>query len=131
MADPFTILADKIAQFRVQVAGIPEAMMPELVSAIASEQGKTIGAGQDAYGVAWPANKDGSKFTFVAVSDVVVGAVARIVFVRLKSRVPVLHHYGYAKGHVMRSVIPTKTLPKAWSNRILAIANREFEKAVS
>lgn len=132
MADPFKVLADKIAQFRFSVADIPDAMIPDVVSAIAAEQTKTIDASQDAYGVPWPAKKSGDPaFSFVSSSDVQVGAAGRVVFIRLKSRVPVLHHLGYAKGHTARAVIPVAKMPPAWSRRLIDIANRKFAEATS
>lgn len=132
MADPFKVLADKIAQFRFSVADIPDAMIPDVVSAIAAEQTKTIDASQDAYGVPWAPKKSGDPaFSFVSSSDVQVGAAGRVVFIRIKSRVPVLHHFGHAKGHVTRAVIPVAKMPPAWSRRLLDIANRKFAEATS
>lgn len=132
MSDPVKVLGDKIAQFRLQLANIPDAVIPSVVSALADEQTKTIAAGQDAYGSPWtPKKKADGAFTFVKPEDIQVGAVGRIVFIRIKSRVPVLHHFGYAKGNIARGVIPSGRMPSAWSKRILDIANRAFREAAA
>jgi hypothetical protein len=137
MADPnasaFAVLEDKIAQYRVKLADVPDDVVEDVADIINEEQRRTISAKVDAYGNAWTDKKvaDGA-FRFVAPTDVVTGAIGRTIVTRIKSRVAVLHHLGYARGNVTRRVIPYNgKIPPRWSARIRERVLRAFKEATA
>jgi hypothetical protein len=135
-AAAFQVLEDKIAQFRFKVADVADDVVEDVADIINTEQRKTIAAKVDPYGKAWPAKQpkkgDDGAFRFVEPGDVVVGAIGRTIITRIKSRVPVLHHLGYARGEVVRRVIPVGgKIPPRWSERIRERVLRAFREATA
>lgn len=132
-ASAFQVLEDKIAQFRVKLADVPDDVVEDVAKIIDDEQRRTIAAKVDAYGQPWPAKKrdDGQPFKFVSPSDVVTGAIGRTIITRIKTRHVVLHHLGYAKGDTVRRVIPVGKIPPRWSARIKERVLEAFREATS
>lgn len=132
-ASAFQILEDKIAQFRFKVADVPEAVVDDVAQIINQEQRRTIAAQVDAYGQPWKAKKDADPdFDFVKPEDVVVGAIGRTIITRIRTRVAVLHHLGYARGNVIRRVIPVGSkIPARWAARIKERVLRAFREAAT
>ncbi len=137
MADPnasaFAVLDDKIAQFRVKLADVPDAVVEDVAGIINEEQRRTVAAKVDAYGNAWqPKKRDDGAFRFVEPTDIVTGSIGRTIITRIKTRVAVLHHLGYARGNVTRRVIPYNgKIPPKWSSRIRERVLRAFREATA
>ena len=128
----FQALEDKIAQFRFRLADVPDDVVEDVAKIIDSEQRSTIAAKVDAYGQPWKAKKvDDGPFTFVKPSDVVTGAIGRTIITRIKTREAVLHHLGYARGNVVRRIIPVGKIPPKWSARIKERVLRAFREAAA
>ncbi len=137
MADPnasaFAVLEGKIAAFRVKLADVPDDVVDDVAGIIDEEQRRTIAAKVDAYGAPWPEKKrNDGEFRFVAPGDVVTGAIGRTIITRIRTRHVVLHHLGYARGDVVRRVIPYGgKIPPRWSARIKERVLRAFREATS
>lgn len=107
MADPgFRVLQDKTAMLRVVTEQLTDACVADVAKVIDSDVKSTIAAGTDPYGKPWPAKKDGTPFRFVSAADVVTGSIGSTIITRIKTRHVVLHHFGYARGHVERQILP-------------------------
>lgn len=131
-ASAFQVLEDKIAQFRVKLADVADDVVGDVAQIIDEEQRRTIAAKVDAYGNPWTSKKvDDGPFKFVQPSDVVTGAIGRTIITRIKTRPVVLHHLGYARGHVVRRVIPVGKIPTKWSERIKERVLRAFREATA
>ena len=128
MSDGLRVLNSKIAMLRV-VADIPDSAVPAVEATIDRETKRTIAAAQNAYGRAWPVKKvGGSDFSFVKASDIVTGSIGRTIITRIKTRVAVLHHLGYARGEVRRGVIPVDTIPPVMAREIKRTVVAEFDR---
>lgn len=128
MSDGLRVLKNKIAMFRV-LADVPDSAVPLVAAVIDRETKRTIAAGSDAYGNAWPAKKvGGSDFTFAKPSDLVTGSIGRTIITRIKTRHTVLHHNGYARGEVVRRVIPIDVIPPAMAREIKRAVLGEFDR---
>ena len=124
----FRALESRIAMMKVLV-DLPDECVPGVARAIEQETRRTIAAKTDPDGTPWPPKKTGgTDFTFVKASDIAVGSFGRTVILRIKSRPVVLHNNGYARGFVMRRVIPTKSIPKPMAAAIKRACIEEFRK---
>lgn len=131
-ASAFQVLEDKIAQFRVKLAHVADDVVDDVAKIIDEEQRRTITAKTDAYGKPWtPKKVDDGPFRFVKPDDVVTGAIGRTIITRIRTRSVVLHHLGYARGEVVRRVIPVGKIPPKWAARIKERVLRAFREAVS
>lgn len=131
-ASAFAVLEDKIAQYRVKLADVPDSVVEDVAGILDEEQRRTIAAKVDAYGQPWtPKKRDDGPFRFVEPGDVVTGAIGRTIITRIKTRHVVLHHLGYARGDVVRHVIPVGKIPPRWAARIKARVLRAFREAAS
>lgn len=106
----FRALDSQIGMLKVLV-DLPDECVPVVADAMERETHRTIRAATDPDGKPWPPKKDGTGFTFVKPSDIVVGAAGRIIITRIKTRPVVLHNNGYARGDIVRRVIPSKRIP--------------------
>lgn len=137
MSDPnaagFAALEDKIAMFRVRMANVTDECVADVAAVMSSEKDRTIGAQTDAYGVPWkPKKVDDGAFRFVKASDVVIGSIGKTIIMRIRPRVVVLHHNGFAKGDIARPVIPVGgKIPPRMATRIKATVLAHFRKAVT
>lgn len=126
----FAALEDKIARYRIKLAGVPRESIPYLVGAIEAEQKRTINARTDAYGTPWKPKKNGeTEFRFVNTSQVIVGAIGLTLITRITERIAVLHHLGRTPGGIARNVIPINRIPPRVVIRMKTIIAEAFQRA--
>lgn len=127
-AAAFRALDSRIAMMKVLV-DLPDECVPAVARAMEQETHRTIAAKTDPDGKPWPAKKDGgTDFSFVKASDIVVGSYGRLIITRIKTRHVVLHNNGYARGDVVRRVIPTKSIPKPMAAAMKRACVEEFRR---
>ncbi len=126
----FRALDSQIAMLKVLV-DLPDECVPGIARAMEQETHRTIAASTDPDGVPWPPKKDGAGFKFVKASDIAVGAFQRTIIMRIKSRPVVLHNNGYARGDVVRRVIPVGRIPARMAAQMKRAAVEAFNRITS
>lgn len=85
--------------------GLMKAAAQELAPVVEQKLKATISAGKTPLGTPWPAKNDGSR-TLVNASDALsVETTGTVILIKLTGHY-VLHHFGMARGHVRRQMIP-------------------------
>lgn len=130
-ASAFAVLEDKIAMLRIKLPDLPEEVVEEVAKVVDSEIKRTCAAGMDPYGTPWPTKKDGARdFKFATPDDVITGAIGTTVITRIKTRHTVLHNNGFARGDIVRRVIPQKKIPNLMAAKVNAVIEAHFKKMV-
>jgi hypothetical protein len=103
---------------------------PDVARAVELELRRTIGAGTTPDGKPWPAKQSGGKPLLNAAETLAVVAVGSTVVVRLRGP-EARHHLGWAKGGIVRQVIPVKDVPPAMAAAIKVVLAKHFNAAVT
>lgn len=116
----------KIA-FLAELGRITDDVMPDVADDVREELHRTSAAGQDPYGEAWQAKKDGGTPLVTAANHIKVAAIGKRVFCRVTGYIA-KHHRGHARGGIERHVLPTDGLPKPMARRIKATVIARFRE---
>lgn len=89
----------------------------EAADAIEKQLKSDLDSGLDAYGMTMAKRQVDGKPAMVGAFDkyVRVDPVGNVVLLRLRGKVPVLHHHGDGRGKdIKRRLIPVSTIPVHW-----------------
>jgi hypothetical protein len=129
VADGFAALQAYIARVRSLEHFAREAA-PACAEELKDELDAQIARGEDPNGAKWPLRKDTGERTLKdAAKALAVVAVGRTVFFRLRGP-EARHHKGFARGGVIRRVLPVAGLPRGYALAIKRGLERRFEQTM-
>lgn len=102
---------------------------PEVAHVVREELEKQISKGTTPDGKAWERTKDGRQPLTTAAKALSVTHVGTRILAVLRGHVA-RHHLGRARGGVERRILPSKELPKSWSENIRSALSREFQQII-
>lgn len=126
VSDGTAVMRDQIRRLRA-LAGFGAASAKAVARAVKVEARKQIAAGLGPDGRPLQLTKDGRQPLKNAGEVITVRAVGTTVIMVVKNH-HARHHLGFAKGKVVRQLIPTDKLPDTMTKAITKVVTGEFEQ---
>lgn len=120
---------DRMIAMLREVAVTPLEAAPKVAQAIDDEIRQDIAAGRSPEGAAWKPTKAGEKPLQNAGDSLTVRAVGNTVIARLIGP-SARHHKGFARGGIVRQVLPTARIPASMIRAIKRVLADHFRAAV-